>query len=148
MQPDLNINWAAIPVAGVAAFFLSFLWWGPLFGKTWAKGMGMNTDEQPEFSKMIKPMLINLFGVMLMAYVLTHSTNVWRGSVWGASLPDMASWQYGMYGAIFTWLGFYVPVLLNGVAWEQKPWSVFFINAGGHLVALAAAAQILANWYP
>jgi hypothetical protein len=45
--------------------------------------------------------------------------------------------------AFFTWLGFYLPVDLNRVAWEMKSWKLFFINTGYHLVALVVAAFIL-----
>ena len=38
------------------------------------------------------------------------------------------------------------PMLLGGVAWENRSWKWFRINAGYHLMALLAAAMILAYW--
>jgi hypothetical protein len=34
----MEINWLATLVGAAAAFGLSFLWFGPLFGKAWAAG--------------------------------------------------------------------------------------------------------------
>jgi hypothetical protein len=52
----------------------------------------------------------------------------------------------GFYSAFFTWIGFYVPLLLSGVAWENKSWKLFGINAGYYFTALLAAGMILAFW--
>ena len=39
---QMNINIMAIVVATVANFVLGFLWYTPLFGKAWAKEMGVD----------------------------------------------------------------------------------------------------------
>jgi len=50
--------------------------------------------------------------------------------------------------ASFTWIGgYYVPVFLISVAYEQRSWKLFGINAGYHLVGLQVIAQILAYWW-
>jgi hypothetical protein len=46
--------------------------------------------------------------------------------------------------AFFTWLGFVLPVLLRGVAWEKRSWALLGIDAGYQLVALFVAAVIIA----
>jgi hypothetical protein len=46
----------------------------------------------------------------------------------------------------FTWLGFVVPVLLNGVAFERKSWKVFGIAAGYQFVSMQVIAMVLACW--
>jgi Protein of unknown function (DUF1761) len=48
--------------------------------------------------------------------------------------------------AFYTWLGFFVPVLLSGVAWEKKSWKLFSINAAYHLLALFLVASILTHF--
>lgn len=144
MQPALNINYLAIPVAALASFMLSFLWWGPLFGKKWAELAGLK-DMQPDNSAMIRGMLLNLVGVLILCYVLAHSVNVWRPSVWGAG-ADQPAHIYGFFGGFFVWLGYVVPLQINTVAWEQRSWAFFGINVGGHFISLQAAAMILAFW--
>lgn len=43
------MNWVAIVVATVAAMIIGFLWYGPVFGKSWMAltGRGMGTGESP-----------------------------------------------------------------------------------------------------
>jgi hypothetical protein len=48
-----------------------------------------------------------------------------------------------MMAAVFTWLGFFIPVDLSAVAWERKSWTLFFINTGYHLLSLVIMAVIL-----
>jgi len=71
---------------------------------------------------------------------------VFRPSTWIAGQPDDPSWVYGLFGAVFIWLGYVVPVLLNTVAFEKRSWKLFGINAGFHLAALLAMGMILSYW--
>lgn len=136
-------DYLAMGVAFLAYFILSFLWWGPLFGKKWAALMGQDPDNQPS---MAIPMVLQAVGTILLVYVLwavmeafavTHddSGGVMRGDL---QLMD------AMIGAFFTWLGFFVPVQLGRIAWERASWALFGINAGGHLVVLMAASAAFA----
>ena len=47
--------------------------------------------------------------------------------------------------ALFTWLGFIVPPLLNGIVWEGRRWSMFGINGGYYLVSLLVAALLITH---
>lgn len=143
-MPTIEINWLAILIAVVATFILGFIWYTPLFGKAWAKEMGFDMTQKPPAGAMMKGMILMVIGNFLMAYVFTHNIAVWNPTTWGQPLPAEYS-PAAMAGsaAFFTWLGFYLPVDLNRVAWEMKSWKLFFINTGYHLVALVVAAFIL-----
>ena len=39
-----TVNWLAVLVAGLAYFFLGYLWYTFLFGRRWARALGMNPD--------------------------------------------------------------------------------------------------------
>lgn len=149
MQPQIVLNWGAIVVSAFAAFFFGYLWYGPLFGKVWGKEMGMSLGAKPspEAMKkmMMKGLIIQLVGLFLMAFVLAHANQVWRPSVWGVG-EDQPSCVYGFFGALFTWLGFLVPLQLNKVAWEMKSWKVFIINAGHDIINLLIMSMILSYW--
>ena len=47
---------------------------------------------------------------------------------------------------LLVWLGFIVPTLFNGVAFERKPWKVFFISAIFQLLSLVTMGMILSYW--
>lgn len=49
----MELNWIAALVAGGSAFVLGGLWYGPLFGKTWQKLVGL-TDEDAKNANMAK----------------------------------------------------------------------------------------------
>jgi hypothetical protein len=136
----IEINYVAILVAVVANFFVGFLWYTPLFGKAWAKENGFDTSVKPAGGDIAKGMIMNVIGNFLLAYVFAHNMAAWT------FVPDMKDAPVGgtiMMSAIFTWLGFFVPVDLNAVAWERKSWKLFFINTGYHLVTLLVASTIL-----
>jgi Protein of unknown function (DUF1761) len=38
-----------------------------------------------------------------------------------------------------------VPILLNGVAWEKRSWTLFAINGGYYLLSLFVAALIITH---
>ena len=145
-QPHIVLNWGAIAVSIIVAFIFGGIWYGPLFGKTWAKAMGMDCEKKPELAVMRKAMAIQLVGTFLIAFCLTHDLQAWLPSAWGIPGNDGPSWLHGFMGGFFTWLGFFVPLQLNKVAWEQKPWKVFFINAGHDFINLQILSQILAAW--
>jgi hypothetical protein len=137
---DIHINMMAILVAVVANFILGFVWYTPLFGKTWGREMGFDMNVKPPASALVKGMVFMVIGNFLMAWVFAHNMAAWS-YVPGAN--EMSPVSTIMSSAIFTWLGFYLPVDLGAVAWEQKSWKLFFINTGYHLMMLFVAAIVL-----
>jgi len=144
MQPTIHLNWLAILVAVVASFALGAIWYGPLFGKVWAKAMGF-ADTKPAGAEIAKGSIINIIGAFLMAFVLANNVLGWRPSAWGRGSDD-APYIYGFFAAFFSWLGFVVPILLNGPAFERKSWKVFAISAVYQLIAMIAMGMILSYW--
>jgi len=84
MHPLIHLNWLAIIVAVIASFFLGGLWYGPLFGKAWRKEMGVPEGVKPSGAEMTKPIVLNIIGTFLTAFVLAHEVQVWRASSWNA----------------------------------------------------------------
>lgn len=145
MLPALQFNPAAIAAAVLADIVIAYIWYGLLFGKAWASGMKMPPDPGPDSRFRFKSVSLHVAGVFLTVLVLAHTTQIWRPSVWHAG-TDAPAHVYGLNAAFWTWIGFYLPVQLGGLAWEGKSWKVFLINAGYHLLELSAAAAILSYW--
>jgi hypothetical protein len=147
MQPNIVLNWPAMLAALAASFVFGFLWYGPLFGKTWAKMMGMKMDKKPEKGFMMKALGLQILGTLLTVYVLAHSVQVWRPSVWSPGANDGGSdLMYGLMAAFFTWLGFFVPMQFGKVSWEMRPWKLFFLNCSHDFLNLLIICEILAHW--
>lgn len=145
MLPEIHVNYLAVIAAVFANIALGFLWYGPVFGGSWRKEMGIAADARPAPGAMWRSMSLMVFGALLMAWVLSYDEAVWRPSSWKAG-ADQTPAMYGFFAALFTWLGYIVPLLLGGVAWENKSEKLFAINAGYWLIALLAMGMILAYW--
>ncbi|MBM3342214.1 MAG: DUF1761 domain-containing protein [Betaproteobacteria bacterium] len=141
MQWVIELNGWAIAAAVAANIVIGFLWYGPLLGSAWMREMGLPYDFKPDATRMQRSLLL----MVLSAVVLACAIQVLRPSTWAAG-EDAANTFYALLGAGAVWIGFYVPVLLSGVAWENRSWKLFGINAGYHLAALLAAGMILAHW--
>lgn len=142
MPPQIHINFMAVVVA---SFLFGWLWYGPLFRKQWAGLMKLPRDHKPDPKFMLRSMGLTLLGTILMAYVLAYAVEVWRPSVWGVG-QDGPSYLYGFFSGFFTWIGYFVPLLLGAVAWESRSWSLFRLNAAYHFVNLQIIGMILAYW--
>jgi Protein of unknown function (DUF1761) len=145
MMPTITVNYLAVLVCAIVAMPVGFLWFGPLFGKAWARQMGFGDLQRPDSGQMAKAMAIFFVGNLLIAFVLVHSLEVWQASSWGLA-PDLAPWIYALNAAIWTWVGFFLPVQMGRVAWEMKRWGLVAINASFDLTRLLLFAFILAYW--
>lgn len=145
MQPVIHLNWPAIGAAVASNIVIGFLWYGPILGNAWMKEMGIAPDFKPDVALLKRSMLLMIISALLTAIVLACGIEMMRPSTWKAG-TDAPNAAYGFYAALFTWIGFYVPMLLGGVAWESRSWKWFGINAGYHFAALLAAGMILAFW--
>ena len=145
MMPEIHVSFLAILLAVVAQMVIGFVWFGPLFGRTWAREMGRPADYRPTSKEMIRATIIQVIAAVLIAYVLTHSLNVWRPSVWMAG-PDAPDWMYGFNAGFYIWLGFFVPQMLSALAWGGRTWKLFFIDVSGNFIILQASAMIIAHF--
>lgn len=139
-EQPIHINMVAVLVAVVANFILGFLWYTPLFGKAWAKEMKYDTSVKPPSGALAKGMIFMIIGNFLMAYVFAHNIAAWS---FVPGMDEMSITGRIASAAIFTWLGFYLPVDLSDVAWEGKSWKLFAINTGYHFMMVLVAAVIL-----
>jgi hypothetical protein len=136
MSSFINI-WTLL-AAMVFSVILGFVWYGPLFGKSWMKLSGIvMPDQKPGFAAMLKPMILSFIGAVLMATVLSFVI-AFHDSYYATSglAPALSI-------AVMAWLGFIVPLYLNLSGWEGKPWTLFFINTGYWLVYLLAIASFI-----
>ncbi len=127
MQPDIHLNYWAILVAVAATMVLGFLWYGPILGKAWMKEMGIPAGSKPAPKVMRRGLILMAIGSLLTVFVLAHTGEVWRPSVWKAGADGSAAF-YGL------------------VSWENRSWKLFCINAAYYFVMLQMVAMILAFW--
>lgn len=141
MKP-VPINYLAVVAAAIASMVIGFVWYGPLFGKTWMNLSGI-TPEKMDPAKapgMGKTYVLALVGSLVMSYVLAHSL------VFAAAYYGMNGVSAGLMSGFWTWLGFIAPVTLAAVLWEGKPWKLWVLTNGYYLVTLLVMGTILSVW--
>nr|WP_315848410.1 DUF1761 domain-containing protein [uncultured Rhodoferax sp.] len=141
-MPNIPFSATSLLACTVAGFFLSYLWYTPLFGKAWAKEMGFDPSEQPPTPKLIKSLLLTALSVLLISLVLANNMAVWTPSTWGIAGQDLPLYAQALQAGIFTWLGFFLPPLFQAVAWQKHSWKLFAINAGYYLTLLLVLSFI------
>ena len=144
-MPPIHLNGLAIAAAAASTIVIGFLWYGPLFGTAWMKEMGVAPDFKPNPALLKRAMLLMMAGALFTAIALACGIELCRPLTWRAG-NDAAPAMYGLCVALAAWAGFCVPMLLGGVAWENRSWKWFGINAGYHFVTLLTAAMLLTYW--
>ncbi len=142
-MPDIHINFLSLLIATVAGFFLSYVWYTPLFGKAWAKEMGFDPEHTQTGGAMAKSLLLTLLSMFLITMVLSNNIAVWTPSTWGIKGAELGKVSQALQAAFFTWMGFFLSNLLLGVAWEKRSWKLFAIDAGYYLTLLLLIAFIV-----
>lgn len=150
----MNIFWPAIGIGVLSAMVIGFVWYGPLFGKAWAKEVGVDLSQKPPTKEMMRSMGLMLLGAFLIAYCLAFNIEAWRivmnGVIASGTAPGMTADKVPLMLALnsagWTCIGYFVPVVLNQVAFEKKTWRLFFINVGYYLVTLLAMSFTMAYW--
>ncbi|MCI0533583.1 DUF1761 domain-containing protein [bacterium] len=141
---EIDINYAAVLVSAIAAIIVGFIWYGPLFGKPWADMMGLrfNSPEEKKAmqKKAIPSYIASFIGAIIMAYVLSHSLT------FASAYLNSEGVSAGLMAGFWNWLGFVAPITIGIVFWDNKPWKLWFINAGYWLVILLVMGAILGAW--
>lgn len=140
MVADIDVNGWAVLAAAVSTMVLGGLWYGPLFGKAWMKGMGWDPNammKDPAMKKEgRKAMGFMVLTSLLMAYVLAHFVD-YTASV---------TWTDGLQTGFWIWLGFQATYIVQTVLFEKRSKNVALISAGYQLAALMIQGAILAAW--
>ena len=144
---NIKLNYLAIGVAVAANFVFGFLWYGPIFGKIWAKEMEFPPDYKPQPKQFILSAILMTVGSFFIIWVLAHNMFVWQ-FFGNATMPQTAPkpLALALSAAFFTWLGFFLPQTLGQKAWEGHSWKLVVINAVYNLAGLSISALILAHW--
>ena len=129
------MNWVAIVVAAIAQFVIGWIWYGPLFGKTWMSMMGMSQQSMSR-EGMGKTMVLTFIGSLVTAAVLSMLVGWMGAKTLGA----------GIAAGFWAWLGFVATVTLGGVLFAKMSWNLYILNNAYQLVSLVVMGAILARW--
>jgi len=134
-QAISNINFPAVFVAAFSAFFIGWIWYGPLFGRQWMKLHGFTHDDiQKGILPMPAIMGINYVATVLAAFSLAMF------------LGAEADVTFGIFAGLMIAIFWIATSRLNDVLYERKPMGLFWINVGYNVVIYAVMGAILGGW--
>jgi hypothetical protein len=132
-MPDLStVNWLAAIAGAVAFFILGALWYGPLFSKTWAAGMGLDPEAG--------------MGSGTTNYAITAVVALVLSVAVATLTADAATTMDAVAQTVWLWLGVVATTAAMNAVWDPRPWSVYGINVGYQLVGMVLVAVIASAW--
>ena len=130
----IPVNLISVVIASVADMAVGFAWYSDVaFGKRWKK----LTDVKMDGAGMGKTFGITFLVTLISAYVL--SIFMHYAGAYGLIL--------GAKTGLWAWLGFVMPVQLSTHLFTKKPFELFLVDSGHHLVALLVMGAVLGYWY-
>ena len=120
---------------------LGFVWYGPLFGKTWMRLIGAKPLSQAEMEKMQKK--------MIPVYALQFCLVLLQVLLLSSLVGPKVSMSVASAGLI--WLGFVMPTIASICMWNNESrknaWTRFALQAGYQLSSCIGFGIILALLY-
>lgn len=130
----MEINYLAVALAALSAFFLGFLWYTVIFAKPWQALIGMKGQNGNTTTPNLGRLLLGSFILeIIMAFNLA------------AFIGKEADWLFGLGAGVavgFGWVG-----LAFGVNYmfEGKSFKLWLINAGYNAVVFAVMGLIIGS---
>lgn len=126
-----DLDWVAVLVGTAAAMVLGFIWYGPLFGKAWAKGsrVAMGNTAEP--------------GKLLMTAIYFFVFNVGLALVGVGAGPGIGDEiQHAVVLGLVYGILLIAPALYSPVVWAKKSPAVFVIDTL-HWVAIVMVSTFV-----
>ena len=92
--------------------------------------MGFNMEDCKGKKPPVSSLLLTLLGVFFTTIVMAYIINILKPCC-----------NFGI--SLLIWLGFYVPVMINSLVWERKPWKLLVLNGAYYLLNLELIAAVL-----
>jgi len=129
-----NINYLAVLVATIAAYFFGALWYSSvLFGRTWLRALGKSKEELPSPTL---PMLINF----ILAFITALGLALLIKSLGVVTLLG------GILIGLVVAIAFIVTNTLSEYLYSGASMKLFWIHAGYRVVYILIMGAILGVW--
>lgn len=131
----MDINFLAVGLAALAAFFLGYLWYTIIFAKPWQRLIGMtekpagvdSTVDTPNLGRLlIGSLVLEIVMAFILAWHLGTGAGWMAGLITGALLGVVVAFAFGV-----------------NYLFEGKPFALWLINGSYNLVVFAAMGAII-----
>lgn len=128
-----GINWLGVGAAVLAAFFLGFLWYGPIFGQPWMRELGKTQEEMQKTGLPLAPVL----GTQLVMTIITATVLAMIIEQFGTGVLN------GLTLGVLIGTAFVATAKLGDVLFSQKSSvRLFYIEAAYQVVAYGLMGAI------
>lgn len=128
----MEINYLAVALAALSAFFLGFIWYTVIFAKPWQALIGMQSENGKAKTPNLGKLLIgSLILEIIMAFNLA------------AFIGKDASWSFGLAAGLAAGFGWVALALGVNYMFEGKSFKLWLINAGYNTVVFAVMGLII-----
>jgi hypothetical protein len=134
-----NINFLAVIVATLSTFVVGWLWYGPLFGNTWMKAVGLSEEDLQQGN------MGKIFGLaFLFEFIMAFNLAMFfYGSPESEAAITAGSGAFYGFLTGFGWIFFALAV--NSL-YEQKSWKYVLVNGGYWTITFTVMGLILGVW--
>jgi len=131
-QEKLKLNYWTVVVTGVAAFFLSIMWYSPLFfGKIWEQYRNVPNPNIPQWTMAFAPLR-----EIIASYVV--ATLIVR--------LDLKDWKITVQLMLLLWFAFHAVGMAGAVLWDNMQWQLGMVHAGDWLMKMIFMGAVLTLW--
>ncbi|HMF10842.1 MAG TPA: DUF1761 domain-containing protein [Gemmataceae bacterium] len=130
-----KINWLAVIVAALVAFFVGAIWYTALFGKLWLKLQGFSEEKVKEMQAKTPPP--RFFGGMILSYLVLAVAL----AILLSCFAEPSVTKGILLGLVF-WLGSSAIVATGHIA-SDKSNGAYLIDVGCQLVYLVLVGALL-----
>ncbi len=127
----MEINFLAVALAALSAFFLGFLWYTVIFIKPWQKEIGMKEGKDVKTPNLVKLLVGSLVLEIIMAVNLA------------AFIGNDGDWLFGLGAGLAAGLGWVSLAFGVNYMFEGKSFKLWLINAGYNTVVFAVMGLII-----
>jgi len=136
---DLStVDWFAVALATLAAFFLGFIWYSFLFGKRWMRELGFTEEQLKQGGGMG-----SIFGT---TFLLTFVMALGLALLWHTQDPATLNWKVGLTHGLFIGLAFVATSMGINYLYQRKSIVLWAIDAGYQVLFLGLQGAIIGAW--
>jgi len=131
----VHLNWLMVLLSTVIYYAIGAIWYTVLFGKIWARLNGF--DPNGDRSGFVQAMIIGFiltFGICTTAGLLVNA------------MGGCKQWDCFMIRSYALLAGLVVGLVGTALNYQKKPWTLWFIDIGYHLIALLPVCYLMAKY--
>lgn len=132
------INWLAVLAAGISTMVVGYVWYGPLFAKTWSALTGWTEEKVRALgsASMARQYGFTFVLALFMSFVMAHLLK----AVGAQTAVD------GALTGLIVGLGFVATSFGTVYLFERQSPKLYGINVGYQIVIMVVVALILTLW--